>query len=121
MKKIFCCPALELFHCLPLLKTVLFVSSRAFSLSNPLFHCLPLRTTVRLHGKKLQNATKEPMLSILGNIHFLYPILGGQGGSKMIAKYWTLEGKNRTLGGRGVGMGESKIIENRRRSFMDVP
>ena len=33
-KKIFCCPALELFH------------------------CLPLWTTVRLHGKKLQNATK---------------------------------------------------------------
>ena len=27
MKKIFCCPALELFHCLPLWKTVLFVSS----------------------------------------------------------------------------------------------
>ena len=41
MKKIFCCPALELFHCLP-----------------PLFRCLPLWTTVRLHGKKLQNATK---------------------------------------------------------------
>ena len=35
MKKIFCCPALELFHCLPLWKTVLFVSSRAFSLSTP--------------------------------------------------------------------------------------
>ena len=34
-KKIFCCPALELFHCLPLWKTVLFVSSRAFSLSTP--------------------------------------------------------------------------------------
>ena len=33
MKKWFCCPALELFHCLPLWKTV------------------------RLHGKKLQNAT----------------------------------------------------------------
>ena len=27
MKKIFCCPALDLFHCLPLWKTVLFVSS----------------------------------------------------------------------------------------------
>ena len=37
MKKIFCCPALELFHCLPLWKTVLFVSSRAFSLSTPTF------------------------------------------------------------------------------------
>ena len=37
MKKIFCCPALELFHCLPLWKTVLFVSSRAFLLSTPIF------------------------------------------------------------------------------------
>ena len=37
MKKIFCCPALKLFHCLPLWKTVLFVSSRAFSLSTPTF------------------------------------------------------------------------------------
>ena len=35
MKKLFCCPALELFHCLPLWKTVLFVSSRAFLLSTP--------------------------------------------------------------------------------------
>ena len=35
MKKLFCCPALELFHCLPQWKTVLFVSSRAFSLSTP--------------------------------------------------------------------------------------
>ena len=35
MKKLFCCPALELFHCLPLWKTILFVSSRAFSLSTP--------------------------------------------------------------------------------------
>ena len=34
-KKIFCCPALELFHCLILWKTVLFVSSRAFSLYTP--------------------------------------------------------------------------------------
>ena len=33
MKKIFYCPALELFCCLPLWKTVLFVSSGAFSLS----------------------------------------------------------------------------------------
>ena len=41
MKKIFCCPDLELFHCLP-----------------PLFGCLPLWTTVRVHGKKVQNATK---------------------------------------------------------------
>ena len=32
-----CCPALDLFHSLPLWKTVLFVSSRAFSLSTPTF------------------------------------------------------------------------------------
>ena len=38
MKKLFCCPALELFHFLCLLwKTVLFVSSRAFSMSTPTF------------------------------------------------------------------------------------
>ena len=37
MKKKFCCPALELFHYLPLWKTVLFVSSRAFLLSTPTF------------------------------------------------------------------------------------
>ena len=41
-KKIFCCPALELFHCL----------SPLFHCLPPLFHCLPLWTTVRLHGKK---------------------------------------------------------------------
>ena len=35
----FCCPALELFHCL-----------------TKLFHCLPLLTTVSLPRKKLQNA-----------------------------------------------------------------
>ena len=37
MKRLFCCPALELFHCLPLWKTVLFVCSSAFSLSIPTF------------------------------------------------------------------------------------
>ena len=37
LEKLFCCPALELFHCLPLWKTVLFVSSRAFLLSTPTF------------------------------------------------------------------------------------
>ena len=41
------------------METVLFVSSRAFSLSTPLFGCLPLWTTVKLDGKKLQNATKN--------------------------------------------------------------
>ena len=38
--------ALEVFQCLP-----------------PLFRCLPLWTTVRLHGKKLQNATKKDEIS----------------------------------------------------------
>jgi hypothetical protein len=37
-----CLSALQLFHCKP-----------------PLFHCISLWTTVRLHGKKLQNATKS--------------------------------------------------------------
>ena len=37
MKKLFFCPALELFHCLPLWKTMLFVSSRVFSLSKLTF------------------------------------------------------------------------------------
>ena len=51
MKKKIFCPVLEFFHCLPLWKTVLFALE--------LFHCLPLWTTVRVHGKKLQNATKK--------------------------------------------------------------
>jgi hypothetical protein len=42
MKKIFCFPALELFHCLP-----------------PLFHCQPLWKTVRLHGKKATKCNKN--------------------------------------------------------------
>ena len=42
MKQIFCCPALMLFHCL-----------------SQLFGCLSMWTTVKLHGKKLQNATKH--------------------------------------------------------------
>ena len=41
----------------------------------------------------------------------------GGGGSKMTQKNRTLEGKNRTLGGEG----GSKIVENRRTSFMYVP
>ena len=35
----------------------------------------------------------------------------------MTPKIWTLEGKNRTLGGEG----GSKIVENLRTSFMCVP
>ena len=51
-KKIFCCPALELFHCCPLWKQCCLSALK-------LFHCLPLWTAVRLHGKKVQNATKQ--------------------------------------------------------------
>ena len=55
MKKTFCCPALELFHCLPLWKTVLFVSSRAFSLSTPTFS---LSTPVENSEATRKKATK---------------------------------------------------------------
>ena len=55
MKKIFCCPVLELFHCLPLWKTVLFVSSRAFSLSTPTFS---LSTPVENSKATWKKATK---------------------------------------------------------------
>ena len=40
-------------------KNILLSSSRAFSLSTLLFLCLALWKTVRLHGKKLQNATNN--------------------------------------------------------------
>ena len=46
-------------------KNILLSSSRAFSLSTPTFHCLSLWKTVRLHGKKLQNATKIFFKSLL--------------------------------------------------------
>ena len=49
MKKIFFCPTLELFHYLPLWKTV------------------------RLHGKKLQNATNLNFLRITQNSLFEFP------------------------------------------------
>ena len=55
MKKLFCCPALELFCCLPLWKTVLFVSSRAFSLSTPTFL---LSTPVENSEATCKKATK---------------------------------------------------------------
>ena len=55
MKKLFCCPALELFCCLPLWKTVLFVSSRAFSLSTPTFL---LSTPVENSDATWKKATK---------------------------------------------------------------
>ena len=55
VKKLFCCPALELFHWLPLWKTVLFVSSRAFSLSTPTFL---LSTPVKNSEATWKKATK---------------------------------------------------------------
>ena len=55
MKKIFCCPALEIFRCLPLWKTVLFVSSRAFSLPTPTFS---LSTPVDNSEARWKKATK---------------------------------------------------------------
>ena len=55
MKKIFCCPALELFHRLPLWKTLLFVSSRVFSLPNP---TLLLSTPVENSEATWKKATK---------------------------------------------------------------
>ena len=86
VKKLFCCPALELYYCLPLWKTVLFVSSRAFSLSTPTFL---LSTTVEnseATRKKLQNATNHSSIfdSICNiklefwKLHFIYQNLEGQ-------------------------------------------
>ena len=70
MKKIFCCPALELFHCLLLWKTVLFVSSRAFSLSTPTFS---LSTPVDNSEAKWKKATKCNKVFFFGNLaQFLY-------------------------------------------------
>ena len=62
-EKIFCCPALELFHCLPLWKTLLFVRSRAFSLSTP---TLLLSTPVEnseATWKKAAKCNKELVVS----------------------------------------------------------
>ena len=63
-KKIFCCPALELFHCLPLWKTVLFVSSRAFSLSTPTFL---LSTPAENSEATWKKATKCNKVVLMGN------------------------------------------------------
>ena len=59
MKKLFCFPALELFCCLPLWKTVLFVSSRAFLLSIPTFLLSTPVENSEATRKKLQNATNS--------------------------------------------------------------
>ena len=65
MKKIFCFPALELFHCLPLWKTELFVSSRAFLLSTPTFL---LSTHVENSEATWKKATKCNKLKIQGDL-----------------------------------------------------
>ena len=75
MKKIFCCPALELFHCLPLWKTVLFVSSRAFSLSTP--PCAKQRGYMEKGYKMQQNKSV-----------YLYRA-GGTGGAGW-ARFWLI-------------------------------
>ena len=58
MKKLFCCPALELFRCLPLWKTVLFVSSRAFLLSTPTFLLSTLYKNSEATWKKATKCNK---------------------------------------------------------------
>ena len=59
MKKLFCFPALELFRCLPLWKTVLFVSSRAFLLSTPTFLLSTLYKNSEATWKKATKCNKQ--------------------------------------------------------------
>jgi hypothetical protein len=56
MKKLYCCPTLELFHCLLLWKTVLFVSSRAFLLSTPTFSLSTPVDNIEATWKKATNS-----------------------------------------------------------------
>ena len=65
MKKLFCCPALELFCCLPLWKTVLFVSSRAFSLSTPTFSLSTPVDNSEATRKKATECNKETFLILI--------------------------------------------------------
>ena len=67
MKKIFCCPALELFHCLPLWKTVLFVSSRAFLLSTPTFLLSTPAENSEATWKKATKCNKQFYLALEDN------------------------------------------------------
>ena len=69
MKKLFCFPALELFHCLPLWKTVLFVSSRAFLLSTPTFL---LSTSVEISEATWKKATKCNKYLLTAFWHFVH-------------------------------------------------
>ena len=79
MKKLFCFPALELFHCLPLWKTVLFVSSRAFLLSTPTFL---LSTPVENSEATWKKATKCNKLRYLGQVMMYHEIMMGVEDSK---------------------------------------
>ena len=62
-KKI-CCPALKLFHFLPLWKTVLFVSSRAFLLSTPTFLLSTLYKISEATWKKATKCNKALLLCL---------------------------------------------------------
>jgi hypothetical protein len=81
MIKIFCCPALELFHYLPLWKTVLFVSSRAFLLSTPTFSLSTPVDSSEATWKKLQNAKKDLYIYIEFYLNLSHKIIvsGGRG------------------------------------------
>ena len=70
MKKLFCCPALELFHCLPLWKTVLFVSSRALLLSTPTFLLSTLYKNSEATWKKATKCNKA--IEMLENLRYLH-------------------------------------------------
>ena len=59
MKKKICCPALELFHCLLLWKTVLLSRSRAFLLSAPYFLLFTPMDNSETTRKKAPNCNKS--------------------------------------------------------------
>ena len=80
MKKIFFCPDLELFHCLPLWKTMLFVSSRAFSLSTPVNNS---ETT----WKKATKCNKNCFLKPFAHFAWLKNILQ----HSMVWRFWTIK------------------------------
>ena len=75
IKKIFCCPALELFCCLPLWKTVLFVSSRAFSLSIPTFLLSTPVENSEATWKKAIKCNKILQSSIPVNCYYVVDLL----------------------------------------------
>ena len=87
MKKLFCFPALELFRCLPLWKTVLFVSSRAFLLSTTTFLFSTPVEKSEATWKKATKCNKRKFDSLVINLHGIYDFAelsrnGESGGSK---------------------------------------